>query len=265
MRLIPLPVLIALCVLPAGSSAGAASGDAWLGGDKAKHFAACFTLAGAGYGGGALLFEAPGARWLSGVGLAMGAGLGKELYDSRRGGTGFSFKDMSWNAVGTATGLGVAYLVDRLVFGGREGPGQRASLVPSGRGGLASGALRPALDEPQKLLPLKAWVDPQHGAVLAVASGDEHGDLPSRALVHAAGGQHADLLGQAALGERPLKPAWQVHAPASRSASQEALAADEHLQLLHPPTAAFVPHPASSSSLLRAPRDAPLRALGRGR
>ena len=106
-----------LFVLSAAVPARAASGDEWLGEDKAKHFAACFTLAGAGYGGGALLFEEPGARWLTGAGLAMGAGLGKELYDSRRGGTGFSLKDLAWDAVGTATGLGVAYLVDRLVFG----------------------------------------------------------------------------------------------------------------------------------------------------
>jgi uncharacterized protein YfiM (DUF2279 family) len=262
MRLIPLPVLVALCVLPARSSAGATAGDDWLGEDKAKHFAACFTLAGAGYGGGALLFEAPETRWLTGAGLAMGAGLGKELYDSRRGGTGFSFKDMSWNVVGTATGLGVAYLVDRLVFGGREEPGPRALLVPGGRGG---GASRPALDEPHELLALEARVHPQHGAIPAVAAGDEHGDLPSRALVHAARGQHADLLGQATLGERPLEPARQVHAPASRPASQEALAADEHLHRLHRSTASLVPHSASSSSRPRAPRDAPLRAPGSGR
>jgi uncharacterized protein YfiM (DUF2279 family) len=270
MRLPRLPVLVALFVFSATSPASAQYGDEWFGEDKAKHFAACFAFAGAGYGGGALLFEEPSwARWLTGAGLGMGAGVGKELYDSRPGGSGFSLKDLAWDTVGTATGLGVAFLVDRFVFGRSESADAPASAlrlrrVPGGSGGLGDGAARLSLDEPHQLLALKARVHPQQGAVPAVAAGDEHGDLSARALVHAAGGQHADLLGQAPLGERALEPARQVHAPAPSAPAQQALAADEHLHLLHRSAAAFIPHPSSSELKPRQPRvplDAPLRAL----
>ncbi len=265
-------LLSLLLVLP-GTSALGAAGDEWLGADKAKHFAVCTVLAGAGYGGGALLFEAPSARWLTGAGLAMGAGLGKELYDTRSGGTGFSVKDLAWDAVGTATGLGVAYLVDRFVFG-HEAPasppvslrtvapfifdGRGTALILHGRGG---GTSRLALDELHQLLALKARVHRQHGAAPAVAAGDEHGDLPARALVHAAGGQDADLLGQAALGERALEPARQVQASAARATAHEALAADEDFHLarrVHRSVPTVVLHPSSSARESRAP-DAPLR------
>ncbi|MFP2928258.1 YfiM family protein [Pyxidicoccus sp. 3LG] len=117
-----------------GFSASAADGDDWLGADKAKHFAACLALSGAGYGAGALLFDASEARWLTGAGLAMGVGVGKEVYDARWGTTGFSAKDLAWDAAGTATGLAVSYLVDRFIMAGSRphGPVSRAS---SGAGG----------------------------------------------------------------------------------------------------------------------------------
>ncbi|WP_164021247.1 YfiM family protein [Pyxidicoccus trucidator] len=264
MRLLPRRVLVLLLILSGFPSLGA-SGDEWLGEDKAKHFAACTVLAAGGYGAGALVFEAPAARWLTGAGLAMGAGLGKELYDSRSGGTGFSTKDLVWDAAGTATGLGLAFLVDHFIFG-REAPASPAvelrAVAPVVLGGRSSGASRLALDELHQLLPLEARVHRHHGAAPAVAAGDEHGDLASRALVHAAGGQDADLLGQAPLGERTLEPAGQVHPSASRASAHEALAADEHLHLLRLSTAAFVPHPSSSvweSLVPPLPSDAPLR------
>ncbi|QSQ24094.1 hypothetical protein JY651_03710 [Pyxidicoccus parkwayensis] len=125
-----------LLVLPGIPALGASPGDEWFGTDKAKHFAVCTVLAGAGYGGGALLFDAPSARWITGAGLAMGAGLVKELYDTRSGGSGFSVKDLTWDAVGTATGLGVAYLVDRFVFG-RDEPASASAIT----GGEASASL----------------------------------------------------------------------------------------------------------------------------
>jgi len=312
MRLLPFRVLVLLLVL-SGIPALGASEDEWLGPDKPKHFAVCTALAGAGYGGGALLFDAPAARWLTGAGLAMGTGLGKELYDSRRGGRGFSGKDLAWDAAGTAAGLGGAFLVDRFIFGrgkpsrtppsravvlrtktpvvpggskglgptpvsvssrrlgggvvralGGQGlPGPGAALVLDGRDG---GASRLAFDELHQLLPLVARLHRQQGATPAVAAGDEHGDLASRTLIHAPGGQDADLLGQTAIGERALQPARQVQPSASRASAHEALAADEHLHLfrrLHRSIAAVVPHPSSSASESFAPplpRDAPLHA-----
>lgn len=99
------------------------SRDDWLGRDKALHFGVSVGLAGAGYAGGALLFDdEPGARWLTGAGVSLTAGLGKELYDAGWG-SGFSFKDLTWDVVGTATGLGLSWAVERLFFQ-REVPEQ---------------------------------------------------------------------------------------------------------------------------------------------
>jgi putative lipoprotein len=127
--------LLCLCLLAPLSARGEEpeipSRDDWLGQDKALHFSVSAGLAGAGYAGGALLFDAPGARWLTGAGVALGAGIGKELYDAGRG-SFFSFKDLTWDVVGTATGLGLSWAVDRLFFH-REAPGS----TPTGAVGLA--------------------------------------------------------------------------------------------------------------------------------
>ncbi|MFY0524646.1 hypothetical protein ACN28I_16270 [Archangium gephyra] len=118
-----------------GAEPGRASGDDWFGQDKALHYSLSVGLAGAGYAGGALLFEAPEARWLSGAGVALGAGVAKEIYDAGRG-THFSFKDLTWDVLGTATGLGLSWAVDRLFFqrdaGAPASQADRAGL-PGGR------------------------------------------------------------------------------------------------------------------------------------
>ncbi|WP_200883802.1 YfiM family protein [Archangium violaceum] len=113
--------------------------DDWFGQDKALHYGVSVGLAGAGYAGGALLFEAPEARWLSGAGVALGAGVAKELYDAGRG-SFFSFKDLTWDVLGTATGLGLAWAVDRLFFQ-RDG----GVLAGQGSGGGLPGGRRPLL------------------------------------------------------------------------------------------------------------------------
>lgn len=89
--------------------------DRWWAPDKALHYSVSVGLAGAGYAGGALLFEAPSARLLTGAGVALGAGVAKELYDAGRG-SFFSWKDLSWDALGTASGLALSWAVDRLFF-----------------------------------------------------------------------------------------------------------------------------------------------------
>jgi putative lipoprotein len=89
--------------------------DRWFARDKALHFGVSAGLAGAGYVGGALLFESPGARWLTGAGVALSAGVAKELYDAGRG-SFFSGKDLTWDVLGTATGLTLSWAVDRLVL-----------------------------------------------------------------------------------------------------------------------------------------------------
>ncbi|WP_375771891.1 hypothetical protein NR798_13700 [Archangium gephyra] len=129
------------------------STDDWFGQDKALHYSVSAGLAGAGYAGGALLFGTPEARWLSGAGVALGAGVAKELYDAGRG-SFFSFKDLTWDVLGTATGLGLSWAVDRLFF-------QRDARAPASQADRAGlpGGMRPTL-----ALSVNAGGHPQGGS-----------------------------------------------------------------------------------------------------
>jgi putative lipoprotein len=95
--------------------ARAAAPDPWFGRDKALHFGATFTLASGGYAGTALFSERQGVRAAAGAGLGLGAGIAKEIYDRYAGGDA-SFRDLTWDVAGTATGVLVSYLLDRYVF-----------------------------------------------------------------------------------------------------------------------------------------------------
>lgn len=95
--------------------AAVAQSDPWLGRDKALHFGASFALAGGGYAGTSLLSPSPTVRATSGAAIALGAGIAKEVYDRYAGGHP-SWRDLTWDAVGTATGVLTAWLLDRYVF-----------------------------------------------------------------------------------------------------------------------------------------------------
>jgi putative lipoprotein len=110
---VALPALTLLVAL--APTARAADPDPWLGRDKALHFGASLTLAGGGYGGAALLTQRTEVRAAPGIGLAMSAGIAKEVYDRYAGGDP-SWRDLTWDAVGTATGVIVAWLIDRYLF-----------------------------------------------------------------------------------------------------------------------------------------------------
>ncbi|WP_257455202.1 hypothetical protein [Archangium lipolyticum] len=135
-------VLLCLSLLLPLSARGAEPGttprDDWFGRDKALHYGVSVGLAGAGYAGGALLFEEPGARWLTGAGLALGAGLGKEVYDAWRGSV-FSFKDLVWDVLGTATGLALSWAIDRLFFHHPPAGPARVAAFQEGGSGLPGG------------------------------------------------------------------------------------------------------------------------------
>jgi uncharacterized protein YfiM (DUF2279 family) len=107
--------LLWVAVNPAPARAQAER-DPWLGRDKLLHFGATFGLAGAGYALGAVLADEPVVRLGLGAGLAMSAGLAKEMID-RRSATGVaSMRDVAWDAIGTTTGLLVSWLIDRYLW-----------------------------------------------------------------------------------------------------------------------------------------------------
>ncbi|ADP09867.1 MULTISPECIES: YfiM family lipoprotein [Erwinia] len=78
--------------------------DEWTGQDKAQHFlsSAFFAAAGNAYGERQNWNQSRSAGF--GVLFSISLGVAKELYDSRAGGTGWSWKDLSWDVAGAATG-----------------------------------------------------------------------------------------------------------------------------------------------------------------
>ncbi|HEY8040940.1 MAG TPA: hypothetical protein VIF15_14140 [Polyangiaceae bacterium] len=115
-----LPSLLVLAVgLTLAPSARAQDADPWISRDKALHFDVSAGIAAATYGVSAgWLFD---ARWKSlalGGGVALAAGAGKELLDATHvlGGDP-SWKDFTWDVIGTVAGLAIAWGVDLLLGG----------------------------------------------------------------------------------------------------------------------------------------------------
>lgn len=94
--------------------ARAADPDPWFGRDKALHFSATASLAVVGYGGAALKTSDPLTRAAAGATLGLGAGIAKELFDLTGAGDP-SWRDLTWDVVGTATGVLVASAIDYLI------------------------------------------------------------------------------------------------------------------------------------------------------
>jgi putative lipoprotein len=97
--------------LGAARSARAADPDPWFGRDKALHFGASALLASGGYGATALVTEDRRVRLGVGGGFAFSLGVAKELWDLSGHGDA-SWRDLTWDAVGTVTGLAVAAAID---------------------------------------------------------------------------------------------------------------------------------------------------------
>ncbi|CAI1035939.1 YfiM family lipoprotein [Serratia entomophila] len=102
MRPLRLSVVPPLLLLTSGCTHLA--NDSWTGKDKAQHFvaSAAFAAAGAAYGDRQNWHEARGRSF--GLAFSVGLGAAKELYDSREGGTGWSWKDFAWDVAGAAAG-----------------------------------------------------------------------------------------------------------------------------------------------------------------
>lgn len=111
-----LAVVVACLALPGPAWAQAAPDpDPWWGPDKALHFGVSAAIAGAGYGVTALFTDERPVRLAVGGGLALLAGGAKELIDLAGGGTA-SWKDFTWDVIGTVTGLVVSFLLDVFVI-----------------------------------------------------------------------------------------------------------------------------------------------------
>lgn len=85
--------------------------DPWWGPDKQLHFTYSALITGISYGGLAMTYSDRPVRLLGGGAVAMSAGIGKEVYDLSGHGDP-SWRDLTWDALGVATGLGISLLVD---------------------------------------------------------------------------------------------------------------------------------------------------------
>ncbi|ENY9926127.1 YfiM family lipoprotein [Pseudomonas aeruginosa] len=98
-------LLVAACLLLGGCSHFAE--DDWLGEDKALHFASSAALAAAGM----QMAHDRGLRGVRqarfGLSFSLAFGVGKEFYDSRSAGSGWSWKDLAWDLAGAAAGYGL--------------------------------------------------------------------------------------------------------------------------------------------------------------
>ncbi|BFO11507.1 YfiM family lipoprotein [Serratia rubidaea] len=101
MRVLHLCLLIPLLFT---SGCSHLANDSWTGKDKAQHFigSAALAAAGSAYGDHQNWSE-PHSRTF-GLMFAISIGAAKELYDSREGGTGWSWKDFAWDVAGAAAG-----------------------------------------------------------------------------------------------------------------------------------------------------------------
>ena len=103
--------LALLAILLAAAPAQAAQEDPWWGQDKALHFGVSAGLGAGGYGLSSLVLEPRWQRATAGAGFSLSLGIGKEVYDAAYGGDP-SWKDLTWDVIGTAVGVGVALLID---------------------------------------------------------------------------------------------------------------------------------------------------------
>jgi putative lipoprotein len=89
----------------------AAQDDPWFARDKAAHFFVSAVLAWGGYAAGIGLFECKRPRLVLGGGVALAAGISKEIWDASGDGRA-SWRDLVWDVLGTAAGLGLAWSID---------------------------------------------------------------------------------------------------------------------------------------------------------
>jgi putative lipoprotein len=110
-RAMAVTLVLSVLALPAR----AADDDAWSGPDKALHFSVSVGLTTGSYAAVAFFTDHLGLRAALAAGVALAAGAAKELADLA--GLGHpSWKDFTWDVIGTFTGVVTALLLDRLVL-----------------------------------------------------------------------------------------------------------------------------------------------------
>lgn len=130
-----------VCVVLLLATANSARADDWFGPDKALHFGISVGISAGSYGVASLFVDSRVGRLAIGGAVGIGAGAGKELYDLWGHGDP-SWRDFTWDLLGVATGLGLAWLIDELVAGSDGAPAASRSVTrtPHRRHGAVAGA-----------------------------------------------------------------------------------------------------------------------------
>ncbi len=105
------PLALGLGLLAANACASDA--DPWFGPDKALHFGVSVALASGGYAASSPWLEARNSRALVGGAFSLTLGAGKELWDLSGHGDP-SWRDFTWDVLGTAVGVALAAGIDAL-------------------------------------------------------------------------------------------------------------------------------------------------------
>jgi putative lipoprotein len=111
------------------SGARAQERDPWFGRDKALHFGVSASLAMVAYAGASLKTDDRPTRVATAITIALGAGLLKEAWDLTGHGDA-SWRDLTWDVVGTTTGVLIAYAID-WAMSRLRGPGAASMAAPT--------------------------------------------------------------------------------------------------------------------------------------
>ncbi len=123
--------LVTVASVTARADGGDASEDRWLGPDKVLHCGISAGLAVTFYTAATPLFAARYPPLLLGAAVTLAIGAGKEGYDAVSGGDP-SWKDFTWDAIGTVAGLALGYTLDLALRGlGPEHPALGEPEIPA--------------------------------------------------------------------------------------------------------------------------------------
>jgi putative lipoprotein len=106
-------LVAAVTILSPAARAQAQETDEWLARDKALHFGVSAGITMVGYAGASLKTDHRPTRRAAAVLLGLTAGVTKEVWDAFGPGDA-SWRDLTWDVIGTATGVLVAAGIDWL-------------------------------------------------------------------------------------------------------------------------------------------------------
>jgi putative lipoprotein len=106
-------------------SACASDADPWFGPDKALHFGLSVLLSSGAYAASSIWLDTRPERAIAGASFSLTLGAGKELWDLSGHGDP-SWRDFTWDAIGTGVGVALALTGDALLSS-KQNTGARVS------------------------------------------------------------------------------------------------------------------------------------------